>query len=147
MAVLLEHPVSLVDRSIHSHALMALVNADAGGPLLGELKIKQVFWFQRKLTGDRLPEHVVDLVIDIVDRGTMEHPHLHHSAITPQHLSLLRFMLNVIQRARVKVPTLLVTVVYLMRIPSGVRVILKPRVYEEVFLGALISAHKVCFPP
>ena len=62
-----------------------------------------------------------------------------HSA----HASFLGFVTNVLTKAEVKVPVLLVALVYIDRAKPHLQIALEQWACERVFLGALIIANKV----
>ncbi|KAI0697332.1 hypothetical protein C8T65DRAFT_614875 [Cerioporus squamosus] len=118
------HPASLVDPSLHSPALMELVDMEMSRTLI---------------------EHVVDTVTETVDyalgrpssssRGRSMSRHSEHS-------KFLKFVTDVLHRAEVKVPALLVTLVYIERAKPHIQIALEQWAHERVFLGALILANK-----
>ena len=93
-----------------------------------------------------LSEHVVDTVVETVDyalgrpssssRGRSMSRHTEHS-------KFLKFVTDVLHRAEVKVPALLVTLVYIERAKPHIQIALEQWANERVFLGALILANKV----
>ncbi len=58
-----------------------------------------------------------------------------------------KFVTDVISKAEVKVPALLVTLVYINRAKPHIQIALEQWAHERVFLGALILANKVCLFP
>lgn len=56
-------------------------------------------------------------------------------------------MTDVIHKAEIKVPALLVTLAYIDRAKPHLQIALEQWACERVFLGALIVANKVCSPP
>ncbi|KAM5536493.1 hypothetical protein V8D89_009770 [Ganoderma adspersum] len=118
------HPASLVDPSLHSPALMELIDIEMGRSLI---------------------EHLVDTVIETVDyalgrpssssRGRSVSRHSEHS-------KFLKFVTDVIQKAEVKVPAILVALVYIDRAKPHIQIALEQWANERVFLGALILANK-----
>ena len=66
-----------------------------------------------------------------------------HSA----HANFLNFVTNVLTKAEVKVPVLLVALVYIDRAKPHLQIALEQWACERVFLGALISANKVRLSP
>ena len=91
-------------------------------------------------------EHLVDTVVETVDyalgrpssssRGRSMSRHTEHS-------KFLKFVTDVLHRAEVKVPALLVTLVYIERAKPHIQIALEQWANERVFLGALILANKV----
>ncbi|RDX49833.1 hypothetical protein OH76DRAFT_1381898 [Lentinus brumalis] len=118
------HPASLVDPSLHSPALMEIVDMELSRTLI---------------------EHVVDTVTETVDyalgrpssstRGRSLSRHSEHS-------KFLKFVTDVLHRAEIKVPALLVTLVYIERAKPHIQIALEQWAHERVFLGALILANK-----
>ncbi len=62
-----------------------------------------------------------------------------------EHSKFLKFVTDVIQKAEVKVPAILVTLVYIDRAKPHIQIALEQWANERVFLGALILANKVRF--
>lgn len=97
-----------------------------------------------------LPEYAVDCIVETVDyamgkpstsaRGRSSS---RHSA----HANFLNFVTNVITKAEVKVPVLLVALVYIDRAKPHLQIALEQWACERVFLGALILANKVSLSP
>ncbi|KAI0374601.1 hypothetical protein BV20DRAFT_1010067 [Pilatotrama ljubarskyi] len=118
------HPASQIDPALHSPALLELVDISLGRNLI---------------------EHVVDTVVETVDyalgrpssstRGRSLSRHTEHS-------KFLKFVTDVIHKAEVKVPALLVTLVYINRAKPHIQIALEQWANERVFLGALILANK-----
>ncbi|KAI0807992.1 hypothetical protein C8Q74DRAFT_1213735 [Fomes fomentarius] len=120
------HPASLVDPSAHSPALLELVEMEMSRTLI---------------------EHLVDTVVETVDyamgrpsssttiRGRTMSRHSEHS-------KFLKFVSDVLHKAEVKVPALLVTLVYIERAKPHIQIALEQWANERVFLGALILANK-----
>ena len=138
------HPASLIDPSLHSPALLELVDMQMSRTLIG-----QSFFFlsSPNQRSHSLTEHVVDTVVETVDyamgrpssssRGRSISRHSEHS-------KFLKFVTDVLHRAEVKVPALLVTLVYIERAKPHIQIALEQWANERVFLGALILANKVC---
>ncbi|KAI0934885.1 hypothetical protein AcV5_006580 [Taiwanofungus camphoratus] len=118
------HKASLVDPSLHSPALMELLDINLSRNFL---------------------EYVVDNVVETVDyalgrpssssRGRSLSRHSEHAKFTA-------FVTDVIHKAEVKVPALLVTLVYIDRAKPHLQIALEQWACERVFLGALILANK-----
>ncbi|KAI0748715.1 hypothetical protein C8Q80DRAFT_1103380 [Daedaleopsis nitida] len=118
------HPASLVDPTLHSPALLELVDMEMSRTLI---------------------EHVVDTVTETVDyalgrpssstRGRTMSRHSEHS-------KFLKFVTDVLSKAEVKVPALLVSLVYIERAKPHIQIALEQWANERVFLGALILANK-----
>ncbi len=60
------------------------------------------------------------------------------------HSNFTNFVTNVLHKAEVKVPVLLVTLVYIDRAKPHLQIALEQWACERVFLGALVAANKVC---
>ena len=141
------HPASLVDASLHSPALMELIEIEMGRNLIGEYIVSYVLPIRQLTYSTLLPEHLVDTVVETVDyalgrpssssRGRSVARHSEHS-------KFLKFVTDVIQKAEVKVPAILVTLVYINRAKPHIQIALEQWANERVFLGALILANKVC---
>ncbi len=63
-----------------------------------------------------------------------------------EHPKFTAFATNVLSRAEVTMPTLLVALVYVDRAKPHLHIALEEWALERVFLGALIIASKVCRP-
>ncbi|KAI0672652.1 hypothetical protein C8Q78DRAFT_671394 [Trametes maxima] len=118
------HPASLVDPALHSPALMELIEISLGRSLI---------------------EHIVDTVVETVDyalgRPSSSSRGRSLSRNT-EHAKFLKFVTDVINKAEVKVPALLVTLVYIDRAKPHIQIALEQWANERVFLGALIVANK-----
>jgi hypothetical protein len=118
------HAASLVNPASHSPALLELV----------EIKMNPA-----------VIDYVVDCVIDTVDYA-MGRPSTiasGHSALRrPSHTSFHTFATNVITRAEVSTPTVLVALSYMDRAKPHLHIALEEWALERVFLGALIVASK-----
>lgn len=64
-----------------------------------------------------------------------------------EHLKFTKFVTDVLRKAEVKVPALLVSLVYIDRAKPHLQIALEQWACERVFLGALILANKVCSLP
>ncbi|KAJ7221965.1 hypothetical protein B0H12DRAFT_300934 [Mycena haematopus] len=111
------HPASLVDPSTHSPELMQLVHIDLSTPVI---------------------EYVVDCVSETINVALGRAPGS-RSSRTPK---FTRFVSDVLSRAEVVPPTLLVALVYVARSRHHVAIALEEWALERVFLGALIVASK-----
>ncbi|KAI0086244.1 hypothetical protein BDY19DRAFT_895332 [Irpex rosettiformis] len=118
---------SLVDSSLHSPAVLELT----------QLKMSRA-----------LIEYAVDSIIETVDyamgrpsssRGRSAAARRH-----PRHPEFLNFVNNVLYKAEVKVPVLLVALVYVDRARPHLQIALEQWACERVFMGALILANKYC---
>jgi hypothetical protein len=61
----------------------------------------------------------------------------------PEHAQFTDFVANMLERAEVTTPTLLVSLVYVQRAKPHLHIGLEQWALERVFLGALIVASKV----
>ena len=61
-----------------------------------------------------------------------------------EHAKFTNFVADVIHKAEIKVPALLVTLAYIDRAKPHLQIALEQWACERVFLGALIVANKVC---
>ena len=93
-----------------------------------------------------LSEHVVDTVFETVDYA-LGRPSSSTRGLSlsrnSEHSKFLKFVTDVIQKAEVKVPAILVTLVYIDRAKPHLQIALEQWACERVFLGALILANKV----
>ncbi|KAF8145303.1 hypothetical protein K438DRAFT_1945139 [Mycena galopus ATCC 62051] len=111
------HPASLVDPARHSPELMQLVDIDLSQPVI---------------------HYVVDCVSDAVNYA-FGRPATFRSAHSRKFTN---FVSNVLSRAEVAPPTLLVALVYISRSRTHLSIALEQWALERVFLGALIIASK-----
>lgn len=93
-----------------------------------------------------LIEYVVDCVVETVDyaMGRPSSSRGRSSSRQTHHTSFLHFVNNVLTKAEVKVPVLLVALVYIDRAKPHLQIALEQWACERVFLGALILANKYC---
>jgi hypothetical protein len=145
------HQASLVDPSLHSPALLELLDIKLTQPVI---------------------DYVVNCVVETADyamgRTSQQqqqqlqptHPRRHHhlsspsrpSSPAPQSLSaarradFARFVASVLSRADVSAAVVLATLVYVDRAKPHLHIALEEWVLERVFLGALIVASKVSRP-
>ncbi|KAF9064630.1 hypothetical protein BDP27DRAFT_1230201 [Rhodocollybia butyracea] len=117
------HHASLVDPSIHSPALLQLVNVKLS---------KQII------------DYAVDCVADTVDfaMGRTFHPRGRTPSRRPELSKFTTFATNVLARAEVTTPVLLSALVYIDRARPHLHIALEEWALERVFLGALIIASK-----
>ncbi|KAI0647618.1 hypothetical protein C8Q79DRAFT_907841 [Trametes meyenii] len=118
------HPASLVDPALHSPALMELIEISLGRNLI---------------------EHIVDTVVETVDYALgrpSSSTRGRSLSRNTEHAKFLKFVTDVINKAEVKVPALLVTLVYIDRAKPHIQIALEQWANERVFLGALIVANK-----
>ncbi|KAH7929643.1 hypothetical protein BV22DRAFT_1080558 [Leucogyrophana mollusca] len=118
------HKASLVDPALHSPALMELLEVKMSRPLI---------------------EYVVDCVVDTVDYA-IGRPSSSHRGRTlsrrPEHAAFTTFVTNVLTRAEVTVPTVLVSLAYIDRAKPHLQIALEEWACERVFLGAVMVASK-----
>ncbi|KAG9318747.1 hypothetical protein JVU11DRAFT_846 [Chiua virens] len=118
------HQASLVDPALHSPALLELLDIKLSRPVL---------------------EYIIDSVIDTVDyaiglpsssrRGRSQ-------SRRPEHASFVTFVTDVLARAEVTIPTILVSLVYINRVKPHLQIALEEWACERVFLGAVMVASK-----
>ncbi|EIW84764.1 hypothetical protein CONPUDRAFT_116938 [Coniophora puteana RWD-64-598 SS2] len=118
------HKASLVDAALHSPALLELLDIKVSRPVI---------------------EYLVDTVVDTVDyamgrpsssrRGRTLSRHSEHSAFHT-------FVNNVLTRAEVTIPVILVSLVYIDRAKPHLQIALEEWACERVFLGAIMVASK-----
>ncbi|KAH9848830.1 hypothetical protein C2E23DRAFT_841776 [Lenzites betulinus] len=118
------HPASLVDPALHSPALLELIEISLGRNII---------------------EHLVDTVAETVDYALgrpSSSTRGRSVSRNTEHSKFLKFVTDVITKAEVKVPALLVTLVYINRAKPHIQIALEQWANERVFLGALILANK-----
>ncbi|KAI0784426.1 hypothetical protein C8Q75DRAFT_724520 [Abortiporus biennis] len=118
------HHASLVDSSLHSPQMLELLEIDLSRNFI---------------------EYVVDCVVETVDyamgrpsgssRGRSYSRHSQHEKFT-------KFVTDVVHKAEVTLPVLLVSLVYIDRAKPHLQIALEQWACERVFLGALILANK-----
>ncbi|KIJ69204.1 hypothetical protein HYDPIDRAFT_24057 [Hydnomerulius pinastri MD-312] len=118
------HKASLVDPALHSPALLELLDIKLSRPVI---------------------EYVVDCVVDTVDYA-MGRPSSSHRGRSlsrhSEHSSFATFVTNVLTRAEVTIPTILVSLVYIDRAKPHLQIALEEWACERVFLGAVMVASK-----
>jgi len=118
------HKASLVDPALHSPALLELLEIKVSRPVI---------------------EYVVDCVVDTVDYA-MGRPSSSHrgrrASLHSEHTKFTTFVSNVLTRAEVTLPTLLVALVYINRAKPHLQIALEEWACERVFLGAIMVASK-----
>lgn len=118
------HKASLVDPALHSPALLELLEIKLSRPVI---------------------EYVVDCVVDTVNYA-MGRPSSscrgRSMARRPEHTKFTTFVANVLTRAEVTLPTLLVSLVYINRAKPHLQIALEEWACERVFLGAVMVASK-----
>ena len=91
-------------------------------------------------------EHVIDSVVDTVDYA-MGRPSSSRRGRAlsrrSEHASFATFVTNVLTRAEVTIPTILVSLVYIDRAKPHLQIALEEWACERVFLGAVMVASKV----
>ncbi|KAF5313554.1 hypothetical protein D9758_019117 [Tetrapyrgos nigripes] len=116
------HPASLVDQSIHSPALLELVQVKLSKPII---------------------EYVVDCVADTVDFAMGRTPvRGRQTTRRPELAKFTNFVNTVLTRAEVTTPVVLATLVYIDRARPHLHIALEEWALERVFLGAIIVASK-----
>ncbi|TCD65928.1 hypothetical protein EIP91_001996 [Steccherinum ochraceum] len=117
------HPASLVDSSSHSQAILEMIETDMSRTLI---------------------DYVVDTVVETVDyaMGSASSSRGRSISRRNDHAKFSKFVTEVLQKAEVKVPALLVTLVYIHRAKPHLQIALEQWANERVFLGALILANK-----
>ncbi|GJE96370.1 hypothetical protein PsYK624_125650 [Phanerochaete sordida] len=119
------HEASLVDPALHSPAVLEMLDVKMSRTLI---------------------EYVVDCVVETVDyaMGRPSSSRGRSSSRQQLHTSFLHFVNNVLTKAEVKVPVLLVALVYIDRAKPHLQIALEQWACERVFLGSLILANKYC---
>ncbi|KAH8099610.1 hypothetical protein BXZ70DRAFT_237894 [Cristinia sonorae] len=117
------HPASLVDSSSHSPALLQMTQVELSRTLI---------------------EYLVDSVTETVDfaMGHASSSRGRPSSRRNERSKFTKFVTDVITKAEIKVPALLVTLVYIDRAKPHLQIALEQWANERVFLGALIVANK-----
>jgi len=117
------HHASLVDASSHSPALLELVQLKPSKQLI---------------------DYVVDCVADTVDfaMGRPSQPRGRTASRRPGLSKFTTFATDVLTRAEVTTPTILVALTYIDRAKPHLHIALEEWALERVFLGALIIASK-----
>ncbi|KAJ8522896.1 hypothetical protein ONZ45_g621 [Pleurotus djamor] len=119
------HPASLVHASIHSQAIMDLIDVKISRSLI---------------------DYMVDCVAETVDyamgRPTPSSSYKGRAARRSEYTKFTTFVTNVITRAEVATPVYLAALVYIDRARPHLHIALEEWALERVFLGALIVASK-----
>lgn len=137
------HHASLVDPALHSPILLDLLDIKLSRQVLGMSS-------PPALTNLLTPflEYVIDSVVDTVDyamgRPSSSRRGRSHSRRS-EHASFAAFVHDVLVRAEVSVPTILVSLVYVNRAKPHLQIALEEWACERVFLGAVMVASKVHF--
>ncbi|CAL1705777.1 unnamed protein product [Somion occarium] len=117
------HTASLIDPSLHSPAMLQLLETEMSRSLI---------------------EYVVECIVDTVHYA-MGRPSSSrgrsHTRLN-EHVKFTQFVTDVLRKAEVKVPVILVMLVYIDRAKPHLQIALEQWAYERVFLGALILANK-----
>ncbi|KAJ7580717.1 hypothetical protein C8J56DRAFT_867074 [Mycena floridula] len=120
------HPASLVDASMHSQALLDLIELKLTAPII---------------------DYLVDCVAETVDfamgrptSSSSRGRHLHKRR--PELVKFATFVTNVLTRAEVSISVVLAALVYIDRAKPHLSIALEEWALERVFLGAIISASK-----
>ncbi|KIL00079.1 hypothetical protein PAXRUDRAFT_360398 [Paxillus rubicundulus Ve08.2h10] len=111
------HEASLVDPALHSPALLELLDIKLSRPIM------------------------VDAVDYAMGRPSSSHRGRHLSRHS-QHTDFATFVANVLSRAEVTIPTILVSLVYIDRAKPHLQIALEEWACERVFLGAVMIASK-----
>ncbi|KIK68171.1 hypothetical protein GYMLUDRAFT_37011 [Collybiopsis luxurians FD-317 M1] len=115
------HPASLVSSESHSPALLQLVSLKVSKPLI---------------------DYVVECTSETVDYAMGRSHSIATSPRRPHLAKFTTFVTNVLTRAEVTSPTILVCLAYMDRAKPHLDIALEEWALERVFLGALILAAK-----
>jgi hypothetical protein len=138
------HHASLIDPAMHSPATLELTDLKMSRTVIGQFFLSLSSYKTRFLSS--LSEYAIDTVIEAVDYA-MGRPESstrgrsltrHH-----RHNDFVNFVNNVLYKAEVKFPVLLVSLVYIHRAKPHLQIALEQWACERVFMGALILANKV----
>lgn len=91
-------------------------------------------------------DYVVDCTCETVDLALGRNPRSSGSARASRK-SHHQFVTDLIHRAEVKIPVVLVALVYIDRARSHLEIAIDQYAFERVFMGGLILANKVCLFP
>ncbi|KAG8217780.1 hypothetical protein J3R82DRAFT_5941 [Butyriboletus roseoflavus] len=122
------HHASLVDPALHPPALLELLDIKFSRPLL---------------------EYVIDCVVDTVDYAIGRPSSSRRGRALSrrsEHAPFATFVADVLTRAEVSIPTILVSLVYIDRAKPHLQIALEQWACERVFLGAVMVASKVHYP-
>ncbi|KIK62812.1 hypothetical protein GYMLUDRAFT_107879, partial [Collybiopsis luxurians FD-317 M1] len=114
------HHASLVNRSMHSPALLKLINVKLSAEII---------------------DYVVACVTDTVDFA-LGKPKLERGRTLTRHPKFTTFVTNILTRAQVTMPVILTSLAYIDRAQPYLQIPLEDWALERVFLGALIIASK-----
>lgn len=136
------HPASLVDPSVHSPAMLQLLETKVSRSLIGKSLRTHFLCF---LTYFPSLEYVVDCVIDTVHyaMGRPSSSRGRSQSRLNENAKFTKFVTDVFQKAEVKLPVILLMLVYIDRAKPHLQIALEQWAFERVFLGALILANKV----
>jgi hypothetical protein len=100
------------------------------------------------LSPNRTPiEYVVDCVAETVDYAMGRPSSSQGKPLRRENPAFTTFVSNVITRAEITTPIVLASLVYIDRAKPHLHIALEEWAHERVFLGALITASKVCTHP
>lgn len=140
------HAASLVHPSLHSPAIMDLIDVKISRSLIGK---SEYFSYTRRSTHN-LSDYMVDCVAETVDyamgRPSPSSSHRGRKSRRSEYTKFTTFVTNVITRAEVATPVYLAALVYIDRARPHLHIALEEWALERVFLGSLIVASKVCIP-
>jgi len=130
-----------VDPALHSPVLLELIDVKISRQVIGMSHTN----YKKTRVSLFLADYVVDTVVDTVDYAMGRPSSSRGRPLTrrPEHNKFSEFVSNVLQRAEVTMPTLLVALVYVHRAKPHLHIGLEQWALERVFLGALIVASKV----
>ncbi|KAH8099608.1 hypothetical protein BXZ70DRAFT_894580 [Cristinia sonorae] len=114
------HEASLVDYTLHPQALLELI----------EIKISKTFI-----------DYIVDCTSETVDLALGCNTRASGSS-RPSRKAHHQFVADLIHRAEVKIPVLLVALVYIDRARAHLEIAIDQYAFERVFLGGVILANK-----
>lgn len=140
------HEASLVDANLHSPALLELLDIKISRTLIGMSfnVLQSALACKPVLTSSSLcTEYVVECTCETVDLALGRNPHTSGSQ-RPSRKANHQFVADLIHRAEVKIPVLLVALVYIDRARSHLEIAIDQYAFERVFLGGVILANKVC---
>jgi hypothetical protein len=142
------HKASLVDSSLHSPAMLDLLELKVDRLLIGAFLRHRLFCVVTVFSS-QLVEHIVQSTIDTVSfamngASTSFSSRGRATSSSNNHGLFTIFASDTIRRSQATIPILLVTLVYIKR--SGCHLLIQSEKWacERVFLGALILAAKVC---
>ena len=141
---------SLVNPALHHPAIMELLNTELSRPVMGTYILTVTFPHIPTKSLSRtlvLTEHVADRVIEVVDFALGRPSTSARGRLNTRRrcaaAEFIEFAKQVIERAGIRMPGLLGTLVYLDRAKPHLQLSLEEWACERVFLGALICSNKV----